>query len=204
MGSGVLTVNGVYLRGSLTIGTEPFNPPALFLNHGLINFGGTLSVGATENSMGQLGLSTNGTINLESSALVVRFADSSTLDWDPNSRLTIAGWNGAYSGGGSNQIYFGNSSGGLTLSQLSQVRFSNPAGLLAGTYPAKILGTGEVVPAQAAIQFTRNGSTLSLTWPSGWFLQSAMYVTGPYSDVEATSSYEVDITSPQQFFRLRQ
>jgi len=49
-----------------------------------------------------------------------------------------------------------------------------------GLTPAIMLSTGEVIPA--AILFTRNGNTLTLTWPSGWFLQSADNVTGPYND----------------------
>jgi len=71
-----------------------------------------------------------------------------------------------------------------------------------GLTPAIMLSTGEVIPA--AILFTRNGNTLTLTWPSGWFLQSATDVTGPYSDVEAISPYPVSMIAPQQFFRLRQ
>jgi hypothetical protein len=144
LGNGVLSVNGVYLRGSLVI--LNLDPAPVFINTGVINFGGAINVDVPQSSMGQLGLSADGTINLGNSSVVLRFADSSALNWDPNSRLAIGGWRGSYSGGGSNQIYFGNSSGGLTASQLSQVRFSNPAGLPAGTYPAKLLNTGELVP----------------------------------------------------------
>src|SRR5207237_6008993 len=53
-------------------------------------------------------------------------------------------------GGGSKQIFFGTSSSGLTSQQLTQVQFSNPAGLPNGTYPARILSDGEVVPDQAS------------------------------------------------------
>src|SRR4051812_41846073 len=41
MSSGVLTVNGVYLRGTFTIADSGGIPAPLFLNRGLINFGGT-------------------------------------------------------------------------------------------------------------------------------------------------------------------
>jgi hypothetical protein len=45
-----------------------------------------------------------------------------------------------------------------------------------------------------------------MSWPSGWILQSATNVAGPYSDVTgATSPYSYNTTqAPQQFFRLRQ
>lgn len=50
------------------------------------------------------------------------------------------------------------------------------------------------------------GTQLVLTWPSGWSLQSATNLPGPYFDVtNAASRYTVDMTlEPQQFFRLRQ
>src|SRR5207237_5292783 len=136
--------------------------PPLFLNHGLINFGGTPNISSSQNSMGQLGLSTNGTINLQSSSLIVRFADSSALNWDSNSRLMITGWNGSYSGNGSTQIYFGNNRGGLSPGQLAKVRFLNPAGRQ-GEYAAQILSTGEVVPSPS-VQSARYGSNLVLSW----------------------------------------
>src|SRR5205823_4272340 len=118
----------------------------VLFNSGLINFGGTLSVSTSQNSMGQLGLSTNGTITLGSFPLTLRFADSSALNWDASSTLLIEGWNGSYSGNGSQQVYFGTSSGGLTHSQLSQVHFLSPAGQPQGYYAARILSSGEVVP----------------------------------------------------------
>jgi hypothetical protein len=142
---GTVSVNGIYLRGSLTIESQQGSPPVLN-NSGLINFGGTLAISASQNSLGQLGLSTNGTISLGGSSPVVRFADSSALNWDANSRLTIDGWSGSSTGNGSTQIYFGNSSGGLTPAQLSQIVFSVGPNL----YSAKILSTGEIVPDQGS------------------------------------------------------
>jgi len=90
---------------------------------------------------------------------------------------------------------------GMTSQQLSQIRFN----ISGSASPAIILPTGEVVPA--AVQFTRSSSTLALTltWPSGWFLQSATNVTGPYQDIlEASSRYPVSMIKQQEFFRLRQ
>ncbi|HZR19628.1 MAG TPA: C-type lectin domain-containing protein, partial [Verrucomicrobiae bacterium] len=138
---GTLSVNGIYLRGTLAINSLGGSSPVLN-NSGLINFGGTLALSASQNSLGQLGLSTNGTISFGSSSVVVRFADSSALNWDANSRLVIEGWNGSSAGNGTTQVYFGNNSAGLTAAQLSQIYFS----IGSTNYSAKILGTGEVVP----------------------------------------------------------
>ena len=205
LSGGVLSVSGVYLRGTLSIVSSGVNPPPGFLNHGLINFGGTLNISASQDSMGQLGLSTNGTINLGASSLVVRFADSSSLNWDSNSRLMISGWNGSYSGNGSNQIYFGNSSVGLTPNQLSQLRFVNPAGSPPGYYDAQILSNGEVVPAAASLQLLRLDNQLVLIWTGNAQLLSATNLFGPYEPVsEAASPYTNDMrAAPYQFFRLQ-
>jgi hypothetical protein len=203
LGSGTLSVNGMYLRGTLTISPSGGNPLPTFLNNGLINFGGTLNISASQNSMGQLGLSTNGTIQLGSSSLVVRFADSSALNWDSNSALVIEGWSGSYFGNGSNQLYFGNNSGGLSPSQLAQFRFHNPAGHQ-GYYAAQILSTGEVVPAPT-LQSLPLGDQLILTWTGNYQLLAATNVIGPYQPVsEATSPYTNDmLTLPQRFFILK-
>jgi hypothetical protein len=71
--------------------------------------------------------------------------------------------------------------------------------------PSK-LATGEVVPvAPPLLEFTRNGGTLTLGWSSGWFLQSATNIAGPYQDVPgATSPWPVSMANPQEFFRLKQ
>jgi hypothetical protein len=53
---------------------------------------------------------------------------------------------------------------------------------------------------------TKSGNNAVVTWPgSGWTLQAAANVNGPYSDiVGASSGYTYDTTSnPIQFFRLR-
>ena len=53
---------------------------------------------------------------------------------------------------------------------------------------------------------TRSGNNLEFSWPGGFTLQSALDVSGPYTDLAAaplqTYSYDTT-TSPQQFFRLR-
>jgi hypothetical protein len=82
--------------------------------------------------------------------------------------------------------------------------------LQSGTYSARILSDGEVVPGSVAaspkVAFSTQGNNLALTWPAGWTLQSATNAAGPYFDVtNVTPPYTNDTTrAPQRFFRLRQ
>ncbi len=202
---GTLSVNGIYTRGNFYI-TRLVGPPPVLVNPGLINFGGNLFVSASQNSMGQLGLSSNGIISLSNQPLALRFADSSALNWDSRALLTIEGWTGSYSGNGSTQVYFGNTSGGLTPSQLAQVRFQDPAGIPPGNYPAQILPTGELVPVSPPVlQTTWSGHVLSLTWNGNYQLLTATNMAGPYQPVSgATSPYFRSMLSePQRFFMLQ-
>jgi hypothetical protein len=118
----------------------------------------------------------------------------------------VINWNGNPSGGGAEQLKFGTNQSGLTPAQLSQIRFRVDGST--NLYSAKILNTGEVVPDQVispSVAFSKQGNNLVLTWPSGWSLQSATNVLGPYADVPAaTSPYTNTTFQPQRFFRLRQ
>ena len=132
------------------------------------------------------------------------FANSSAQTWAA-ARLIVADWNGNPSGGGAEQLKFGNNQSGLTAAQVSRILFQNGSSF----YSAKILSTGEVVPDRAVgapITFSKQGDNLVLSWPAGWFLQSATNVAGPYSDISgATPPYTYYMAqAPQQFFRLRQ
>jgi len=176
---------------------------------GLLTLGyGAWNERTTGQQFGQFRLSapagSNATFSLPSSgACTIHFANSSSVAWSNNGGLTIKNWHGAVSGGGVTQIYFGSTSSGLTSQQLAQIRF-NISGSL---QPARILATGEVVPASAPpqVQFTRTGNTMTLSWGPGWFLQSSTNVTGPYQDVSgATSPWPVNTTRPREYFRLRQ
>src|SRR5581483_2220983 len=97
----------------------------------------------------QLGSGTNSSVNLPSGSCVLRFADSSGVPWAGDGRLTIQNWSGSLTGGGSQQLFFGTSASGLTSQQLGRMQFSNPAVLPNGTYSARILSDGEVVPGHA-------------------------------------------------------
>jgi hypothetical protein len=109
---------------------------------------GSWSEQTTGAQLGQLRLlsGTNSGAGFLSGPSVLQFADSSSVPWASDGLLTIFDWSGSLTGGGSQQILFGTSASGLTAQQLSQVQFRNPTGLPTGTYAARILSTGEVVP----------------------------------------------------------
>jgi hypothetical protein len=144
LASGGLEANGLYLRGSLAAGIYGQRP---FLRlGGVLNMGGALTLNTSNTVLGQVQLADNASIYLAGNGPIQHFADSSSLSWNSGSILTIGGWGGSQSGGGATQIYFGNSSSGLTPAQVAQIRFHDPAGMPTGNYHAQILATGEVVP----------------------------------------------------------
>lgn len=98
----------------------------------------------------QLAGSTNSFLTFLSNSCLVQFAASSSLAWSNAAVLTISNWHGSLYGGGIQRIVFGNSSSALTSQQLSQIYFQSPAGLAAGSYPTRILPTGEIVPNSGA------------------------------------------------------
>jgi hypothetical protein len=137
-------------------------------------------------------------------------ANSSAQPWDSSAILYITNWNGSTNGNGAHRIIFGANETGLTSQQLGQVRFRNPAGLAAGDYAATILNTGEIIPLAPTgrgptLSYQRSASQLRMEWPSGYTLQSATNIFGPFEDVNANSPYTLDTTAqPQRFFRFRQ
>jgi hypothetical protein len=181
---------------------------------GTINQSGTLSVANADLDFGsgtwQLGPlqlnsggSTNSTIYLPSGSVNVAFSDSHNLTWSNQATVSIESWSGSLYGGGAQRLLFGNSGAGLNVSQLKQVQFHNPANLAAGTYPARILATGEIVP-DVLLFAEHSGQQLALSWGSGWTLQTATNLAEQFSDLSnAASPYTNHFTDPQRFFRLR-
>lgn len=138
----------------------------------------TLYAGSAPAQFGRLELSSDGNTNsilsMPAGATVVRFADSSGEVWSNGVSLMIENWTGSLYGGGQQRIVFGNSSAALTAQQLAQIDFQNPAGLVAGTYPARILSTGELVPdpaiplpTQMSLQPQANGMLLTIQGEAG-------------------------------------
>lgn len=105
-----------------------------------------------QQSFGQLQLSgdSNSLLTLPNVSCAMNFANSSTLVWSNAVALSISNWNGSLYGGGAQQVTFGESTAALTAQQVHQLQFQNPAGLPAGTYPGRILATGEIVPDTGA------------------------------------------------------
>jgi hypothetical protein len=192
-----INAGGVWIIGDGT--------PNRISNPGTCSLSGTLQIGNATEQLGRFILGSNATINLAGSASKLSFANSSGQSWAGAAVLAITNWNGNPSGGGAEQLKFGTDQSGLTPAQLNQIQFQFGT----NSYSAKILNTGEVVPNQVITQpvaFSRQGNNMILSWPSGWSLQSATNVAGPYSPVSgATSPYTNDMThDPQRFFRLGQ
>ncbi|WOO39515.1 beta strand repeat-containing protein [Rubellicoccus peritrichatus] len=121
--------------------------------------GGTFDTNGNNESLGTLTLSSSSTIDL-GSASVLDYDASISESW--SGTLTVTNWNGDENGGGTTQLIFGSSAAGLTLAQVDSIRFINPAGFTPGTYFARILSSGEVVPAVPEPSTVISGILLSL------------------------------------------
>jgi autotransporter-associated beta strand protein len=147
-----ITVNAggtLLLASSSGSSTDRINDAAtMTLNGGTFNTGG-LKEGSTGTAgVGALTLQANSIIDLgvASTTSILHFAASNLAAWTAAKTLTIHDWNGSLSGGGAEELLFGTSSSGLTASQIAEIQFLNPSGLGPGTWGAKILATGEIVP----------------------------------------------------------
>ncbi|MDB6121748.1 MAG: hypothetical protein JWQ71_741 [Pedosphaera sp.] len=116
--------------------------------------GGIFNTGGFGNQSGTLKLTAASQFDMGAGASVIKFAASSAVAWTAGTTLTVTNWNGSINGGGSDQLVFGTTSAGLTAAQVNQVKFINPPGFAAGTYSAKILSSGEVVPIAVAPSIT--------------------------------------------------
>jgi hypothetical protein len=119
-----------------------------FVNYGLTDLGGNLFAGSFV-VFGQVRLSTNANFNFTSGYARIQCQNSSAAAWTPGALLVVSNWNNS----GNVHIYFGADASALSVSQLSQLIFSNPGGLPSGNYPAQLLPTGELVrpPSRARL-----------------------------------------------------
>ena len=130
--------------GSLILGGDN-----LITNAPEVRFqGGTLDTGGYDQSgLGTANVTASSLIDMGSGNSVINFADSSGISWNGSVSLTIQNWSGTpVTGGGTDQLYFGSSTSGLTATQVGQIFFKDPFGGTGGLVPAAILPTGEVVP----------------------------------------------------------
>lgn len=96
---------------------------------------------------GPLELATDCEIHLGDGSAVLRFAPCHAAPWQAGRQLVIYQWNGATGGGGREQVVFGDNATSLTPAQIAMTGFMNPDGMPPGLYQAKILASGELVPA---------------------------------------------------------
>jgi hypothetical protein len=147
-----------------------------------------------------VGPSSNSAISFPSGSSILRLANSSGQPWEPSTILYLHNWHGSFVGGGDTRLYFGSNTNGLTAQQLAQIQFP----LSGRLHPARLLSTGEIVPAVLPpIACTRTIDALVFSWTGGYQLFSATNVTGPYVAVPgATSPFTNAFVDPQRFFQL--
>lgn len=205
---GTLMASNIEILANMSIGsaggqTRRITNPGFFRLGG----GGTLTTATIDERLGRFILAGSASIDMAAGASKLAFANSSGEAWTPGAVLSVINWAGSTNGGGSDQLSFGTNANGLTASQLSQIRFVNPAGFAPGTYAARIRSTGEVVPTVGpTLAFTRTGNALVFSWPANSVLQTATNVVGPYIDVTNAVSPRTNVIAAefQRFFRLKQ
>ena len=126
------------------------NSATMTLNGGTFNTGGlserTLTGSVVSAGIGAVTLQANSIIDMASGASIIAFANSSASTWTTATTLSIWNWSGTpLTGGGTDQLYFGTDSTGLTSGQLAQVEFFSGAGT-GDLGSAIILANGELVP----------------------------------------------------------
>jgi len=191
--------------GSFTVSSGPVisNQASIIFN------GGSIEINNTTQRLASALLAGYSTIRFGPGSNRLMFADSSGQTWSNSAQLVILGWNGSMSGGGTDQLFFGNSAQALTPAQLQQIEFVSPPGFQSQDLFATILPTGEVVPTtRPALAFSLSGANLLLQWPafSGFVLQASTNAAGPFEDISnAAPPFTNDISQfPRRFFRLRQ
>ncbi len=104
--------------------------------------GSVIQAGNFSNALGVLAVSGNSTLAMTGTNGVIIFSDSSSANWT-GGILSITGWNGLVTGGGTERIEFVGA--GLTETQLGQIFFIDPQGFAPGSYAAAFIGS-ELVP----------------------------------------------------------
>jgi hypothetical protein len=132
-----------------------------------------------------------------------RFQDSHDVAW--TGILYIYLWSPyTNDASGPDHIFVGTNSYGLSAAQLSRVKFINPAGWPAGSYAARMLPTGELVPTPPPLAITRLSDRIILSWESDYELVTATNVAGPYFPMfNVSSPFTNMLIDPERYFRLR-
>ncbi len=121
--------------GTLLLGASNVLPDA----SNITLSGATLATGGYSDTVGTLTQTGTSTIDLGSGSSTLTFADSHALGW--SGTLNIWNWSG-----GSDHLFFGSDSSGLTSGQASLVQFYS--GTTGATFlgTGQMLGSGELVP----------------------------------------------------------
>jgi autotransporter-associated beta strand protein len=141
--------SGVTVTGAGTVlvqsSSDQINNTAnMTLSGGTYRLSGVSEGTTAAAGLGSLTLTSNSIIDL-SGTDVLHYSTSSTQPWVGT--LSIYNWSGTpVTGGGSEQILFGNDVTGLNATQLAMVQFYSGTGTGAYTPGAVILSTGEIVP----------------------------------------------------------
>jgi hypothetical protein len=169
--------------------------------------GGTIRITADNTyDFGQLDLDgEKSTLAFAAPAAVVRFKGSANVAWELEATFVITNWAGSVTGGGAHQVFVGSTATGLSPSQTRQVLFVNPAGHDSGIYPARLLSSGELVPAERiVVSVGRTAGAVTLSWTGSHELWTATNMAGPYTPLSGASSpYTNSIAEPQRYFQLR-
>lgn len=202
---GTLSAPKLYIGCQFTVGGT-VQPNAITNSDYIILAQGTLTVPVSQR-FGGLFLFNTSQLDFGHASSTVRFGDSRNNPWSPNwtnpQRLRILNWSGSTNGGGTDRLIFGTNNSALTAEQLAHIHFVDGAGRESR---ARILETGEVVPAPAPELFSRRvGNQVVLTWNDFAILQFSTNVAGPYQDIlSATSPYtNAFVSYSSAFFRLR-
>jgi hypothetical protein len=198
--AGVLSVANIDVYGRLVASASVTNSTGIKLGGGAVVLSGNQT-----HHFGQLDLEGGGAVMFPDAPATVRFKESRDIAWDSGATLVVTNWSGSTNGGGAQRIIIGSSAQGISLSQLRQVQFEDPAGFARGMYPARILATGEIVPTEPVrIGFAKGSSALTLSWSGNYELLSATNVAGPYTRVDGASSpYTNSFGERRRFFQLR-
>lgn len=218
---GTLSANDIEIDADMVIGDSA--QAGRISNSGSFQLAGEVDAGNINEALGKFILSSatisnvdfnggnrttvlsNALINFVGNSAVLAFADSHFETWSNSATLLVSNWNGSLNGGGSVQLRFGNNASGLTGAQVNRIRFVNPGGFLTGTYAARMLSTGEVVPYAPEVSATKSGNGMVITWPdNSYILQGTTNILGPWTNVAGASSpYTSSFDgSPIGFFRL--
>ncbi|MCY2926371.1 MAG: family 20 glycosylhydrolase, partial [Planctomycetota bacterium] len=135
--AGPLVIGGGSNRAQLYLGSSEQISDASMLTFSGID--ARLYTQGYSETLGALNVRGYGTIDFGAAASTVRFADSSANAWKKTLALTNYNL-------GTDHLYVGATSAGLSDRQLQKLQFVNPVGKAAGTYAGQILATGEVVP----------------------------------------------------------